>query len=889
LGAGLRGNAVTFVALERQHEEMGYVRTRASTVGLLLLGAVGVLAIADVALHALTPVEIAVGILLVLVSLCAIMLLYDVTRSLDASVASRAELRVRLGQQEAIARLGELTLSDVSWQALLDEACRVVAIELRSDLAAVLELLPGGEEFVVRAGTGLRPGTVGVQRLPAGPGSQDGYPLASGRPVILRDAASETRFVLSPAWLEHGVTSGLSMSIGANGTAYGVLGAHTYAQHSFSARDITFLQSVANLLAGVRHRHTAEAETERAYQVLEAVIEGTTDDVFVKDLDGRFVIVNARAAETLGLPREQLIGRTLHEVLPAELAEAMTATDRLTAEQGETGLFEETVPFGGQLRTFLTAKGPYRASDDTLLGTFGIARDITERKRFEEELRLARDYADRLIETSNAILIVLDKDANILTFNRAAEEITGYTREEVLGHNWDILLPRDRYPEPWGAFAELVADGVPERYENAILTKDGEERMILWRNSKLDDLHGNVVGTVSFGIDVTETVAAKEHSQRLETQLRHAERLEAIGQLAGGVAHDFNNLLVGIRGYGELALKRIERADSNGAEELTEILRAADRAADLTAQLLAFGRRQVLKLEVLDLNDVVLETAALLTRLIGENVELVVLPSHALVKVNADRGQLAQVLTNLAVNARDAMPGGGRVTIRVSAAPPTDGNAQSFALLSVSDEGTGIDAATTSRIFEPFFTTKGEKGTGLGLATVYGIVAQSGGEVTVETEPGQGSTFNVSLPLCEEQIAVAAAPVAPQDTDGSETVMLVEDDPMVRSVVASMLAERGYDVVTASSGDEAIKRFQTLDRPIDLIISDLIMHGLDGQETVQSIRRLKPATKALYMSGYTDSVAIRQGELRPDTSFIQKPFSGDELAIQVRQLLEPAL
>ncbi|HWX08714.1 MAG TPA: PAS domain S-box protein, partial [Gaiellaceae bacterium] len=732
--------------------------------------------------------------------------------------------------------MAQLALTDIPAQGLLDEACRTVAAELRADLAGVLELLPDLTAFVLRAGVGWPPDQLGVQHVPAGPLSQGGYTLQSGRPVIVRDAASEQRFEISPHMTAQGVTSGLSTSIGSNGGKYGVLGAHTYRRREFSDHDVTFLDAVAGVLASALRRRTAEKEAEEAHRVLEAVIDGTTDSVFVKDIDGRFIIANARAAQVLGRPPAELVGRTFHEVMPGAMADTVTERDRLILERGSVETFEEVVSVGDETRVYLSTKGPYRARDGALLGTFGIVRDITarkaqeqelarseerfrlaqegarmgtwdvdlvtgastwseglrklcgvgpdypscfdhllpllhpddreevarwveeayttgvdvevecrivlpdgavrwllgrsstlrsvngvptrvlgvaleitKRKRAEEELRAATAYADRLIETSNAIVVVLDADANILTFNKAAEEITGYTRDEVVGRNWDLLSPRDRYPAPWAYHAGLVSDGGPvERYENPILTKSGEERIVLWQNSQLRDQSDEVVGTVSFGIDVTETVAAKEHSQALETRLRHAEKLEAVGQLAGGVAHDFNNVLLAIHGYAELALGRLARGEDGAAGDIEEVLASAERAAALTSQLLAFGRRQVLNPEVLDLNEVVRNVHGLLARVIGDNVELVTELAQRPVVVKADRGQLEQVIANLAVNGRDAMPGGGRLTIRVASAELERGDADGAsrqALLSVIDEGSGIDAATALLIFEPFFTT----------------------------------------------------------------------------------------------------------------------------------------------------------------------------------------
>ena len=305
--------------------------------------------------------------------------------SLRASVASRDELRSRLEQQQEVARLGQLALTDVSGQELLDEACLTVAAALRTELASVVEWLPDRSAFVLRAAVGWPADLLGSPYILDGPRSHSGYTLTSSRPVIMRDAAHETRFEISPQMAAQGVTSGLTAIIGWDNRKYGVLGAHTSRRRDFSGHDVTFVEAVAHLLALALRRRAAEEEAEQTHRVLEAVIEGTPDHVFVKDLDGRFVAVNARAAERVGLSRKELIGRTLHEVMPRDVADALAETDRLVLERGMLTV-EETLTLHGETHVVLTTKGPYRARDGTLLGTFGIAHDITDRKAQEREL-----------------------------------------------------------------------------------------------------------------------------------------------------------------------------------------------------------------------------------------------------------------------------------------------------------------------------------------------------------------------------------------------------------------------------------------------------------------------------------------------------------------------
>ncbi|HXK14425.1 MAG TPA: PAS domain-containing protein [Gaiellaceae bacterium] len=931
-------------------------------------------------------------------------------RALRGAEVSRRELQVRLAQQQAVARIGQLALTEVPLQELLDEACRVIAAELHTDFAGVLELLPDRSAFVVQAGVGWN--TTG-HIIPADPHSQGGYTLKSTGPVIIRDVARETRFHVSLRAEAEGITSGLSVRIG----SAGVLGAHTRRCRDFSEHDVTFLEAVASVLASAYARRSAVEESDKTHGVLEAVIEGTTDDVFVKDVDGRFIVLNARAAQTVGKPREELIGRLLHEVLPQQVADMMAETDRLVLERGTVGTFEEIVQTHGETRVLLTTKGPYRARDGTLLGTFGIARDITARKAQEQEL--VRSNERFQIAQGGARMGIWDLDlvTGATAWSDGLRRLYGVGPEFPTGFiGFDRLLHPDDRERVAGAFNAAQESGADFEFECRVTRPDGALRWILIRSTVVVGDDGVPVRRLGVAVDITERKLAEEELLRrdetlrlaqtaaglgawdvniatleltcapglyaifgldpgsrdltfetfsdfihpedrdavnaeirrvfrspdthyecpcrivqpsgeirwvmtrgtvvlspegvpermlgvtldeterkrieidraqLEIRLRQAEKLEALGQLAGGVAHDFNNLLVAIRGYGELALGSLERGEVGVAAHVEGVLDAADRAAGLTRQLLAFGRRQVLSPEVLDLNEVVRETASLLERLIGDNVTLVTTFAEQLVVVRADRGQLEQVITNLAVNARDAMHEGGTVTIHVGTADleRQDGDPR-HAMLSVTDEGSGIDATTAALIFEPFFTTKGEQGTGLGLATVYGIVAQSGGHLVLDTEPGAGSTFSVYLPLIAEQLpASEVAPVTPR-AEGTERILLVDDDPAVLTIVSSMLSQRGYEIIGAADGAAAIRLFEDRKSPIELVISDLIMQGLDGRETTDRIRTIAPATKVLFMSGYTEDATIRSGARTAGTGFIQKPFSGDALATCVRELLD---
>ena len=382
----------------------------------------------------------------------------------------------------------------------------------------------------------------------------------------------------------------------------------------------------------------------------------------------------------------------------------------------------------------------------------------------------------------------------------------------------------------------------------------------------------------------------------LEDQLRQSQKLEAIGRLAGGIAHDFNNILTAIMGYSALLQSALDKGDPK-QQEVEEIKKAVRRASSLIQQLLAFSRRQVLQLRVMDLNAVLKNIQQLLQRLIGEDTELIILPTPALGHVKADPGQIEQVLMNLALNARDAMPKGGKVTIRTAnvmidetfarrhlIAPPGP-----YIMLSVTDTGSGMDEETQAHIFEPFFTTKEQgKGTGLGLATVYGIVKQSGGSIFVYSEPGKGATCQIYLPRVDEAVTVVESVHATIDPPhGSETILLVEDEEPVRELVRKVLERNGYRILEARHGDEAIKICaQHNGGEISLLVTDVVMPRMSGREVAERVQASHPKMKVLYLSGYTDDAVVRHGVLQSMTAFLQKPFTPDALAHKVREVLD---
>jgi two-component system cell cycle sensor histidine kinase/response regulator CckA len=514
-------------------------------------------------------------------------------------------------------------------------------------------------------------------------------------------------------------------------------------------------------------------------------------------------------------------------------------------------------------------------------------RHALERKRAAEALQLSEQRYRDIVENAHDFIYSHDLKGNYTSINNAGEQITGYTREETLTMNFVQTVAPDFVERAREMMAGKLAGEKGTACDLEIIAKDGR-RIALEINTKLVFRDGAPVGIQGTARDVTER-------KELEEQLRQSQKMEAIGRLAGGIAHDFNNLLTAITGYSELSMKRLGKEDPL-LGNLQEIKKAGDRAASLTRQLLAFSRKQVLQPKVLDLNLVVSDLERMLTRLIGEDIELCTVLEPKLASIKVDPGQIQQIIMNLAVNARDAMPQGGKLTIETKNVLLDDEYARKhlavtpgpFVMLAVSDSGSGIDPHTQSRIFEPFFTTKEVgKGTGLGLSTVYGIVKQSGGNIWVYSEVGRGTTFTIYLPSTDDHVQTYTRGVGNErGLAGTETVLIAEDEEVVRKLACRVLRMYGYQLLEAADGNEALLICESHLAPIDLLITDVIMPGMGGAELANRLTELRPDTSVLLMSGYTDSAMVHHGVLDGGANFIQKPFSPEALAIKVREVLD---
>lgn len=638
-------------------------------------------------------------------------------------------------------------------------------------------------------------------------------------------------------------------------------------------------------------RRRAEEERSRLAGHIRLLLESTGEGIYGLDHEGRCTFINRAGAAMLGYTPEELIGREMHTVIhlhrpggtpyPSDECPIYTAFRDGRGVRVEDELFwrKDGTGFPVSYTSYPAAQGGFRGAVVTF-------QDVTGRKEAEAALRL-RDRAIRAVAQGILITDPTQPDNPIIYASPGFEQLTGYTGAEVVGRNCRFLQAPETDPEAIGRIRSAVRNGEPCVVELLNRRKDGSDFWTELSISPVRDDAGRLTHFVGVQADVTGR-------RRLEEQYRQAQKMEAVGQLASGIAHDFNNLLTVINGYAELLLHSSPPDDAARAE-LAEIHRAGERAAGLTRQLLAFSRRQVLAPRVLDLNLVVADTEKMLRRLIGEDIRLATVPGSGLWRVSADPGQVEQVLMNLAVNARDAMPTGGSLTIETRNVELDDEHVRAHpgarpgphVLLAMSDTGSGMTDEVKARIFEPFFTTKElGRGTGLGLATVYGIVAQSGGHIAVDSGHGVGTTFSLYLPRAESSESVPKVVGALPARRGAETVLLVEDDPGVRALNRRILEKCGYTVLEASDGDEAARVSASHAGPIHLLMTDVVMPGDGGRVVAERLVELRPELKVVYASGYTDDAVVRHGVLCETMNFLQKPFTPAALAHMVREVLD---
>ena len=629
------------------------------------------------------------------------------------------------------------------------------------------------------------------------------------------------------------------------------------------------------------------AETLLSVSILEAI----PDALVAVNQHGVIIQINSQTESLFRYTRDELIGQKIEVLVPERQRPQHDQHREHFHRQPKIRRMGSGLDLYGRRRDgsefpVEISLSPIAAGDGMIV--LSVIRDISDRKRIEEELRRAneeldrrksrelRDYQTRLsliVDSSQDAIIGKTLDGIITHWNKGAEQMYGYTAQELIGSPIALLAPPERKDEIPAILEKIRAGERVEYFETVRVTKDGRRLNVSISISPIQDAEGKVIGASTIARDITA-------QRKVEDQLRQAQKMEAVGRLAGGVAHDFNNLLGIVTACTELLRSTV---DSNSVEYLDNIREAAKRGASLTRQLLAFSRRQPVQQQILDLNDRLKDVSKLLQPLMGDDVEIVLTPRAAAAIVEADAGQLDQIIVNLAVNARDAMPKGGKLIIETAVLDFDESfahdhpsmSAGRYIMLAVSDNGVGMDEATRSRIFEPFFTTKEVgRGSGLGLATVYGIVKQSGGHILVYSEVGHGTTFKIYFPCADTRLEDAVqtdAEALPPRREGV-TVLLAEDDPMMRRLTRKMLEQNGYKVLEAEDGKAAMNLVKANHQSVNLVLTDVVMKGMTGPELVLRVLDSNPSMKVVYMSGYTGELVARQG-LNSGIPLLEKPFT----------------
>jgi PAS domain S-box-containing protein len=686
----------------------------------------------------------------------------------------------------------------------------------------------------------------------------------------------------------------------------GVLSLRSLVPKAYTNQDVRLAESIGAQIAGaianaqlfIQRKRIEEAlrQSEERYRT---ILEDIEDGYYEVDLAGTFTFLNDSMSRIFGYPKEELLGMNNRQYTDKEVAKKVFQDFNRIYKTGEHGrvIDYEITRKDGTKRYIGTSASLQKDSSGKPIGFRGIVQDITERMRAQEALRQSEERYRTILESIQDGYFEVDLAGKFTFLNDSMCRIFRYPKEELIGMNSRQYNDQENAKRIYQAFNKIYRTGEPGRvFANEITRKDGTKAITELSASLIRNSEGKPIGFRGTTRDVTERNRVEREMAELQEQLRQSQKMEAVGRLAGGIAHDFNNLLTVMKGYSQLSLLDLKESDPL-RENIQEIEKATQRATDLTRQLLAFSRRQILNLKVLDLNALLKDLDKMLRRIIGEDIELVTLLSENLGRVKIDPNQIEQVVFNLAANARDAMPSGGKLTIETADVELDETYAHAhvsvipghYVMLSVSDTGVGMSQEVKERVFEPFFTTKEQgKGTGLGLSMVYGIVKQSNGNIWVYSEPGHGTAFKIYLPRTEEEVDASHER---EKTDffprGSETVLLVEDDELVRDLASRLLKQLGYRVLEAADGEEGLRVAQEHNgETIHLLLTDAVMPHMGGKELSDQLKILRPDVKVLYTSGYTDETIVHHGVLDPNTHFLQKPFSPRTLSQKVREALE---
>jgi len=642
----------------------------------------------------------------------------------------------------------------------------------------------------------------------------------------------------------------------------------------------------------ITERRRAEEEKDRLAKAVSIVTEG----IAITDERDRYIYLNDTHARTYGYLQSELLGKTWRDLTPSELVPLLEREISRTLHSRDIGIWSGECPGlskdGTVISTEVTATARWNEKGD-YLGHICVVRDITERKRAEERLRESEERFRDLFENATDLIQIVSPEGRILYVNRSWRETLGYSEGEIRELRIpDIIDPAcDEYCK--GTFGKILSEGSVEDIKTIFIAKDGR-KVFLEGAGRCKYVGGSPESVRCMFRDMTFRKAAEEDRARLEAQLLQAQKMEAVGQLAGGIAHDFNNILTAIIGYASLLEAKLG-TDSPLKPYVEQILTSSEKSANLTSQLLAFSRKQIMSPKETDLNELIKGMEILLKRLIGEDVEFKTCFTDMHLTAMVDRGQIEQVLLNLCANARDAMPHGGLLAISTEVLELDEKSIRiydldqpgRYGLISVSDSGHGMEEMTRERIFEPFYTTKEMgKGTGLGLSIVYGIIKQHNGNITVYSEPGKGTTFKIFLPLIVSPVETANKESLVDPRGGPEAILVSEDDEAVRSLTSHVLQEAGYTVIEAVDGDDAINKFMENRDRIKLAILDVVMPKKSGKEVSDVIRKTKSDIRVLLTSGYTADIISTKGISEEGLDFISKPITPNNLLRKVREVLD---
>jgi len=651
---------------------------------------------------------------------------------------------------------------------------------------------------------------------------------------------------------------------------------------------------VQGILVNINDRKQAEQALQESEGKLRAIFQASPLAIALIDREGRVLDSNEEHAVRLDMTREQMVGKFIWDLLPTSV--------RAHRKNQAESVFATGRPFSGEDERDGVWNAYYiypaiRDERDEVTAVIVEALDITERKRTEQALRESEEKYRTILENMEDGYFEVDLAGNFTFFNEAMRRMLGYAKDELMGMNNRAFMDTENARKVFKTFNRVYKTGNADKaFDWELITKDGATCYIETSVSLIREAFGEPIGFKGIARDINERKKAEAEKAQLEERFNQAQKLESIGRLAGGVAHDLNNMLSPVLGYSELLLRELGKNDPR-RQSLEEILSAVTRARDLVHQLLAFGRKQVLKFKTFGLNTLLKNFEGLLRRTIREDITIHMDLDPSLPYIKGDQGQIEQIVMNLAINSQDAMPDGGQLNFQTARVELDENYASqhqgvvagTYVLLMVTDTGCGMDAMTRENVFEPFFTTKATgKGTGLGLSSVYGIVKQHGGNVWAYGEPGMGATFKIYLPLAQD--SPEPKPIdgqAASEMQGSESILLVEDNQHVRDLAFNMLQQLGYEVSSAQNGREAMAVLESAHNgPVDMLLTDVVMPEMDGRQLFKKALGLYPDLKVLYMSGYTEEVIAHHGMMDAEVNFIQKPFSIKALAAKVRDVLD---